>query len=150
MSRGPFHRNGTNVGWAHPVEADPRRVYIYISVYICLPCHSSLRRCVFTPASSFCPSPKLPGIRTGPVLAHARARLLTAAVHDGVSEAPLSRKAHLQTPLSRTGREGLKFVMTHLGQITTRVASSSRYTPPISSVPANPLYNTSLLSLRNC
>lgn len=105
------------------------RIYIYISVYICLPCHSSLRRCVFTPASSFCPSPKLPGIRTGPVLAHARARLLTAAVHDGVSEAPLSRKALLQTPLSRTGREGLKFVMTHLGQITTRVASSSRYTP---------------------
>lgn len=36
----------------------------------------------------FCPSPKLPEIQTGLVLAHARARLLTAAVHDGVSEGP--------------------------------------------------------------
>ena len=119
-------------GWAI-VEADPRRVYIYI----CLPCHSS-RRCVFTPASSFfaprrnCQrSKQAPCSRT-----RARARdFWRPRFTMGSARAPLSRKALLQTPLSRTGREGLKLVMTHLGQITTRVATRVATPRTISSNP---------------
>lgn len=73
-------------GWAI-VEADPRRVYIYIYLST-VPLFSPMR--FYARLLFFCPSPKLPEIQTGPVLAHARARarLLTAAVHDGVSEGP--------------------------------------------------------------
>lgn len=53
----------------------------------------------------------------------------------GSARAPLSRKALLQTPLSRTGREGLKLVMTHLGQITTRIATRVATPRTISSNP---------------
>lgn len=120
-------------GWAI-VEADPRRVYI------CLPCHSS-RRCVFTPASSFF-APRRNCQRSKQAsCSRTRARdFWRPRFTMGSARAPLSRKALLQTPLSRAGREGLKLVMTHLGQITTRVAT------PVATISSNPSVHVSIVT----